>query len=137
MITTSVIAVTRRRVVQPKRRPTHHSIAQHIKTGTMMLSCNRLLHPARRKAASSKQIQGSRLFYPDLPDESDADRISAAPDHLTVTSRPRVACKCQPQRVGQRACLIGRDPGTRTRDVLHHAGARGEAAVKRDPARLA
>ena len=39
-MTASVIAVTTSRVVQLKRRPIHHSIAQHIKTGTMMLSCN-------------------------------------------------------------------------------------------------
>src|SRR5438445_11553639 len=110
MIRTSVIAVTRSRVVQPKRRPTHHSIAQHITTGTMMLSCNRLFPP---RQASKKRVQGSRLFYPDLPDESDADRISAAPDHLTVSPRPRVARKCQPQRAGQRVCVVGRDFGAR------------------------
>src|ERR1035438_7992431 len=69
-----------------------------------------------------------------LADEFDADRISATPDHLTVSPRPRVRRKRQPQRAGQRACVVGCDFSARARDVLHHAGAHREAAVKRDPA---
>jgi hypothetical protein len=42
MITTSVMTVTKRRVVQLMRRLTHHSIAQLIMTGTMIWSCNGL-----------------------------------------------------------------------------------------------
>src|SRR3979411_1321540 len=40
MITASVIAVTARRAVQLMPRPTHHSSAQLITTGTMISSCN-------------------------------------------------------------------------------------------------
>jgi hypothetical protein len=39
MITASVTAVAASRAVQLRLRPIHHSIAQHITTGTMMSGC--------------------------------------------------------------------------------------------------
>lgn len=49
MMTTSVTAVTANRVVQLILRPIHHSIAQHIRTGTMISGRNRIRFPAGQR----------------------------------------------------------------------------------------
>lgn len=66
-IRTSVIDTTIRRVVQPMLRPIHHSSAQLINTGTMI----------------------SGLMK--LPDEANAERLAAPPDHVTHPPRARIA----------------------------------------------
>jgi hypothetical protein len=60
IITTSVIAVTARRVVQLMPRLTHQSSAQLMMTGTMISSCN----PASAFTAISRSdIYGRRIRY--------------------------------------------------------------------------
>jgi hypothetical protein len=48
-MTTSVTAVTTSRAVQLILRPIHHSIAQHITTGTMISGRNRTRFPASQR----------------------------------------------------------------------------------------
>src|SRR5882757_2707050 len=72
-----------------------------------------------------------------LGHELDADGLAAAPHHFTVPPGPGVARKRQPQFGRQRVGIVDRDLRTGRRNVLHHAGARRKAAVKRDPSGLA
>src|SRR5882724_8975082 len=96
-------------------------------------------------AAPRQRSQGgcfaSRLFIAChpllLPDELDADRLSAAPDHFAGSAGPCVACERQPQFRWQHVGIINSDLGTGRGHVLHHALARREAAIKGDPAGLA
>ena len=72
-----------------------------------------------------------------LPDELDADRLSATPDHFAGPAGPCIACERQPQFRGQHVGIVNSDLGTGRGHVLHHALARREAAIKGDPAGLA
>src|SRR6266852_8708155 len=72
-----------------------------------------------------------------LPDELDADRLSATPDHFAGPAGPCVARERQPQFRGQHVGIINGDLGAGRGHVLHHAWARREAALEDDPAGLA
>src|SRR6476469_254792 len=71
-----------------------------------------------------------------LPDELDADRGSATPDHFAASPRSGVALERQPQLGRQRIGIIDRDLGPRTGHILHDAGTRGKAAIEEDPGTL-
>src|SRR5580704_9466520 len=85
---------------------------------------------ARRMFRIPRFIAGGGLA---LADELDAGRLAAAPDHFAISPRPGVARKREPQFGGQRVGIVDHDPGAGRREILHHAGARGEAAFQRDP----
>ena len=72
-----------------------------------------------------------------LADELDADRFAATPDHFAAASGPGVARKRQPQFRRQRVGIVDRDLGAGRGQILHHALARGKAALERDPPGLA
>src|SRR5260370_6208288 len=72
-----------------------------------------------------------------LPDELGANRLAAAPDHFTITSRPRIARKRQPETGRQHDGLVNRDFRARGGQILHDALACREAAFEGDPAGLA
>src|SRR5258708_40054534 len=72
-----------------------------------------------------------------LAHEFDAARLAATPNHLAGPTAAGIARECQPQLGGQRVVVLDRDLGARRRDVLDHAGPRGESAIQRDPPGLA
>ena len=72
-----------------------------------------------------------------LPDELDADRLSATPDHFAGPAGPCVARERQPQFRGQHVGIINGDLGAGRGHVLHHAPARRVAAIEDEPAGLA
>src|ERR1700689_2657789 len=67
-----------------------------------------------------------------LPDEFNANRLSAAPDHGAVPSGPGVARERQSQFPRQYIGIIHRELGARGRDILHHRLARREATFECD-----
>src|ERR1700722_19963383 len=72
-----------------------------------------------------------------LPDEFDAHRLSATPDHSTVSAGPGVARERQPQFRWQYIGIVNRDLGAGGGDILHHALARRETTFEGDPCGLA
>src|ERR1700691_3367277 len=72
-----------------------------------------------------------------LPDEFDAHRLSAAPDHGTVSPGPGVARERQPQFRWQYIGIIHRDLSAGGRDILHHALACRKTTFEGDPCGLA
>src|SRR6185437_544981 len=72
-----------------------------------------------------------------LAHELHAGGFAATPDHLALVTGARIARKRKPQGGGQRGGLVEADLGTGARNILHHAMARGEATIERDPRRLA
>src|SRR3981189_1970963 len=72
-----------------------------------------------------------------LPDELDADRLSATPDHFAGPAGPCVARDRQTQFRSQHVGIINGAPGAGRGHVVDHALARREAAIEGDPAGLA
>src|SRR6476619_3040745 len=159
MITTSVMIVTTRRVVQLVPRLTHHSSAQLITTGTMISSCNapRLVGSARTAAAACSDADSTTDLHakcgavgvdetrdsftasalPMLAHELDASGLAAAPHDGAVAPRSGVARERQPEAGRQHDGVIGRHFRTRCRQILHDALACREAAFEGDPSGLA
>jgi hypothetical protein len=77
-----------------------------------------------------------RYLMKTLSDEFDAGQIAAAPDDLAIVSGAGVTRERQPQSRGQRIGAVQHDLGSRGGNVLHHALAHREAAIKRNPCRL-
>src|SRR5712671_3476378 len=73
---------------------------------------------------------------PGLPDELDAERFSAAPNHLALAPRSRVAREREPQPARQRAGIFHRELRTGRGHIAYHALTCREAAVEGNPPRL-
>jgi hypothetical protein len=72
-----------------------------------------------------------------LPDELDAEGFAATPHHFATPPGSGVTRESEPQAAGQHAGIIlDRDLRAGARQILHHALARGEAAIEGDPAGL-
>ncbi len=71
-----------------------------------------------------------------LPDEFDAERFAAAPNHFAPPARPRVAREGEPQPARQHAAILHRDLRAGRGHIVHDALARRKAAVEGDPSGL-
>jgi len=72
-----------------------------------------------------------------LAHEFHAGRAATAPDHLAFVAGAGIAREREAQGGRQRHRIVDADLRAGTGNVLHHALARGKAAIQRDPRRLA